>query len=279
MCGRFSQFTPPVRLARLFAATVAEGAGEVPRPLFNIGPSATVLGVRTRRWRGDGDGDGDGGPPAVRVLDEFRWGLVPPWSTTLPRSGAMFNARVETVTSRPSFRRAVATQRLVVPADGFFEWRRVDGRRGVPYFFHLPAGEPMALAGLWEVWRDPGDAGRPAGWLRSCTIITTAANEDLAGIHDRMPLVLPPDAVGPWLDPAIAEPEELRSLLVPAPVGTLAHHRVAGAVGDVRVDEARLLDAVPDEPSEQPRLLDALPDQPSDEPPAPSPGSRRRPIR
>jgi putative SOS response-associated peptidase YedK len=228
----------------MFAASAAPDLDPGHEPSWNVAPTDTVLGVRARR-----DRDGPGDPDAPRVLDRFRWGLVPSWSKEIPSTARSFNARAETVATKASFRRALEVRRLVVPADGFYEWQRLDRRRRVPHLFSRRDGTPMALAGLWELWR-AGD--RPDGhgqWLQSCTIITAPANDDLDGIHDRMPVVLSPDALDVWLDPDPGDLDELEALLRPSPAGTLSHHPVDSRVGDVRVNGPFLVDPVPDQPA------------------------------
>jgi putative SOS response-associated peptidase YedK len=247
MCGRFALFSPPARLGRLFAATPARDLPPGFAPSWNVAPTDTVLGVRERRNR-----DGAGDPEAPRVLDQFRWGLVPSWSKSFPTGARSFNARAETVATKPSFQRALSARRLVVPADGFYEWQHLDRRRGVPHFFHRRDGTPMALAGLWELWRAGEGADGHGDWLQSCTIITTEPSVDMAGIHDRMPVVLAPEAVDVWLDPDPVDPEELEALLRPAKPGTLSQYAVSRRVGDVRVNSPDLIDPVPDQMEFQP---------------------------
>jgi len=165
-----------------------------------------------------------------------------------------FNARAETVASKPSFRSAFSSRRLAVVADGFYEWRQGPGTGKQPYYFTRADGRPLALAGLWEVWRggpaerggaagDAGDPGeRPA--LRTCTVITTAAGPDMGDIHHRMPVVLEPEVLDEWLDPDNRDKPELESLLVASAAGTLVHRAVGRSVGNVRNDGPELIEAV-----------------------------------
>ena len=158
------------------------------------------------------DGDGAGGADAARRLEAFHWGLVPGWAKDLSVGNRMINARAETIATKNAFRRPFARRRCIIPADGFYEWTKVPGhRKKQPYFIHRTDDEPLAFAGLWEVWRGPKDGGTVPGghgddgeerpFIRSCTIITTSANETMAAIHDRMPVILPPSAWDAWLDP------------------------------------------------------------------------------
>lgn len=227
MCGRFALYTPPARLARYFEATLAAGVDPAGRASYNVAPTDTVLGLRRT----------DAAPPG-RELAGFRWGLGGGRAPGA-RGGARFNARAETLASRPSFRDAYAHRRLVVPADGFYEWRKVGGSRE-PHYIHRADGAPLAFAGLWEDGV-PGGVG-PAGpeVAGSCTVVTTAAGPDVEPLHDRMPVVLEPEAIDVWLCPDV-DREELAALLRPAPAGTLLHHPVDPRVGSVAVDEPGLI--------------------------------------
>jgi putative SOS response-associated peptidase YedK len=230
MCGRIALYTPPARLARLLDATIAAGL-EPEGPSWNLGPQRTLFGVADR---------GEG-----RVLDGYRWGLVPYWAKDASMSNRTFNARAETVASKPSFRDAFAGQRLLIPVDGFYEWDRRGGSR-VPHYFTRSDGDALVLAGLYARWRDPSGP-RDAPRLATCTVITTTSGPDLDGIHDRMPVVVERDAFDLWLEGASDELDAVRSLCVPAPSGTLVHHRVDPRVGNVRNDGPELIDAVPAE--------------------------------
>ncbi len=231
MCGRIALFTPPVRMARLLEATLAEGVEPDGHASWNVGPTQRLDGVL----------DHDG----TRLLDRFRWGLVPSWAKDLSIGVKTFNARGETVASKPSFRAAYKTRRLLVPIDGFYEWDRAAKPKSQPHFFQRTDGEPLVLAGLWEAWRDPTDPDAPA--LRTATIITTEAGEDMDAIHDRMPVVLEQATFDLWLSADPDEREALGDLLRPAPRGTLEHHPVDRAVGNIRNDGPELIE--PDEPS------------------------------
>lgn len=164
-------------------------------PRFNIAPTQEVPAVKLDR-------------EGRRRLDFYRWGLIPFWAKD-PKMGArMINARSETVETKPAFRNAFAWHRCLIPADGYYEWRKsADGKQ--PYLFRLQGGGLFAFAGLWERWKSPqGDH------TLSCTILTTEANPLAGLVHDRMPAILPRDRHRLWLDPG-SEPEVLKSLLVP----------------------------------------------------------------
>ena len=161
---------------------------------YNIAPTQSVLTVVNRK--------GEHRP------EDMRWGLIPYWAKDQKVGSRMINARAETVGENSAFRNAFARRRCLVIADGFYEWKR-DGKQRTPMLFRLKDGEPFAFAGLWEAWKAPGDE-----WLLSCSIITTGPNELMLPIHDRMPVILHPEAEEEWLDPAV-EVTTLRSLLHP----------------------------------------------------------------
>jgi putative SOS response-associated peptidase YedK len=151
--------------------------------------------------------------PVIRFVDEgrrlslMRWGLLPSWTKDPKKAPLLNNARAETVTQKPSFRTAFKERRCLIPVDGFYEWQPV-GKKKQPYYFRRPDEKPFAFAGLWETWNE----------IESCTIITTDANETMAPIHHRMPVVLARNDYGPWLDPAATE---LEKLLTPCPADEL----------------------------------------------------------
>jgi putative SOS response-associated peptidase YedK len=235
MCGRFALYTPPARLARYFEATLAEGEDSEHAPSWNVAPTDQVLGVRDRPQK-------DGGEP-VRTLMTFRWGLIPWWSKNAKSGSRLFNARSETVPTKASFREAFRERRIIVPADGFYEWRRTKTGAKVPHFFTRADGAPMAFAGLAERWRDKS-AAQDKPPVRSCTVITAPGGADMEGIHDRMPVILDPSTFDVWLDPANEDTEELRALLRPPPAGTVVHHPVGPRVGNVRNNDASLIETV-----------------------------------
>lgn len=183
-------------------------------PRYNIAPSQAVFAVRA----------GAGGREGV----ELRWGLVPFWAKDPKIGYRMINARAETVAGKPAFRAAYRQRRCIVPADGYYEWREEgDGKQ--PYFVFAEAGHCFGIASLWERW------SREDETVESCTLITCAANGRLAEVHDRMPVVLPPETYARWLDPA-APPETLAALLVPAPPDMLAFQAVSKTVNSPRND-------------------------------------------
>ncbi len=225
MCGRVALFTPPARLARFLDAALAAGLDPEGRPSWNVGPQRTLFGANEH----------DG----ARVLDRYRWGLVPSWAKDPSIGNRLFNARGETVAEKPSFRSAFAKRPCVIPVDGFYEWDHRPGRHRQPHYFTRADGAPMLFAGLYERWWDrENEAAEP---VATCTIITTTPNADLDEIHDRMPVVLERVDVETWLDIADHGPDERLALLRPAPAGTLTHYGVGAAVGSVKNDGPELI--------------------------------------
>ncbi len=231
MCGRVVVSSPIDVLAAHFDALETAGLRDTFELSHNLAPTRALVGFLR-------DANGE------RVLDSYRWGLVPHWADDISIGNRLFNARAETLSTSRAFNGALGTRRLVVVVDGFFEWgpARDSGpaRRRSPFFFHRADGAPLALAGLWEAWRPANDPR--AAPLRTCTLITTSAAADLDGIHDRMPVVLKPDALATWLAARPLEPAPLQEILRPSEPGTLAHHRVDPRVGDVRNDSPDLVD-------------------------------------
>ncbi|MFF5504766.1 SOS response-associated peptidase [Streptomyces roseolus] len=240
MCGRYASTRSPQELTRLFQVTDWQPE-EALEPSWNVAPTDPVYAVLERAGR-------DGGGEVRRELRTLRWGLVPSWSKD-PGSGArMINARVETVHEKPAYRRAFAKRRCLLPADGFYEWDPVKdeatGRtRKQPYFIHPADGGPMAMAGLYEYWRDPDFTADddPAAWLITCTIITTEATDAAGRIHPRMPLALSPDHYDAWLDPHHQDTGDLRALLTQPAGGHLETRAVSPAVNSVRNNGPHLL--------------------------------------
>jgi putative SOS response-associated peptidase YedK len=175
----------------------------------------------------------------------MRWGLIPPWAKDPSIGNRMINARSETLTSKPAFREAFRRRRCVVPMDGFYEWqaRAVEGSARplkIPFWIHRPDRAPFAVAGLWERWR-PEKGADP--WI-SFTLLTTAANEWMGPLHDRMPVVLDPEGVDRWLDPEV-DPDSLQPLLRPAPDRTFEAWEVDREVNRPVNDHDGLIEPVP----------------------------------
>jgi putative SOS response-associated peptidase YedK len=235
MCGRFLNKLPPAEIARLFATPAV--APNYPAR-FNIAPTDPVLAVRVHPKTG------------ARSLDALRWGLVPSWAKDLSIGARLINARAETLATLPAFRDAFQRRRCLIPASGFYEWRK-DGKARTPFAI-VPVDEPLfAFAGLWENWRDPSTraqdeaaAGADAPWVRSCTIITAEPNALLAPIHNRMPVILPRDAWAPWLGETPADAAALQALLTPYPAERMRVYPVSPRVNSVKNDDAGLIEPV-----------------------------------
>jgi putative SOS response-associated peptidase YedK len=191
-----TQQTSPSEIARIFDAELREPAEqEALGPRYNVAPTQPL---RVVLQRDDG-----------RFVELHRWGLVPSWSKGPGQVGArLINARAETVARNPSFRASLLGRRCIVPADGFYEWRR-EGRARQPFLIRPRDGRPLSFAGLWAPWRDPVSGE----WLLSSTVITTAANETVGRLHDRMPVILPPATWRAWLDPQLRDGDALEHLL------------------------------------------------------------------
>jgi putative SOS response-associated peptidase YedK len=217
MCGRFAFYTSREAVLAVFGV----GLPFEPEPRYNVAPSQLVAAIRA----------GDNGPEGVRL----RWGLVPFWAKDAAIGNRMINARAETLAEKPAFRNAWRKRRCLVLANGFYEWRG-QGTGRTPFYIARPDGRPIAFAGLWERW-EKGDAP-----LETCTIITTAANRLLRGIHDRMPVILPPEMLRAWLD-AAAPLANLESLLRPAPEDLLDAREVGRAVNSPANEGPQLIAA------------------------------------
>ena len=220
MCGRITQYLSSEEIAALFGA---EPLVDLPGGRFNVAPTQTVMVVVE---------DGE-----RRVVTAHRWGLIPPWAESPQIGSRLINARGETVAEKPSFRTSFRRQRCLIPVDGFYEWKQ-EGAGKVPHAIVGCDGKPLALAGLWSSWRDPGTGEE----IRSFTIVTTAANRQMRPIHERMPVILPEESWGLWLDPSFQDVGALQSLLQPYPDDQLRAYPVSRRVNDVRNDGSELLE-------------------------------------
>ena len=222
MCGRFASSRGAHDLATWFHTEEPE---EQLAPSYNVAPTDPVFAVLERE--------------AGRQLRVLRWGLVPSWSKDAKGAARMINARRETVGDKPAFRSAYAKRRCLLPADGYYEWQAVGGRKQ-PWFLSARDGGPLAMAGLYETW---SPAGGPVLW--TCTVLTTEAADDWGHVHDRTPLLVRPTDWSRWLDPMLQDPGA--DLLVPATAGVLAAWPVSSAVGNVRNDGPELVAPVEDD--------------------------------
>ncbi|MBW8766330.1 MAG: SOS response-associated peptidase [Geodermatophilales bacterium] len=248
MCGRYAASRSPDDLVVEFEAVRAEGQPPLPAD-YNVAPTKDVYVVRRKKER-DAEGALTGG--SHRELRAVRWGLVPSWAKDASVGNRLLNARVESLTEKPAFRTAARTRRCLVPADGWFEWaKRLDTAGKQPYFITPQDGSVLAFAGLWEVW------GRGEDRLYTCTVVTSPAVGALTEIHERMPLVLPPDRWAAWLDPAREDVAELAAPTPPEVVEALELRPVGTAVNNVRNNGPELLARAESvsAPADQPALF------------------------
>lgn len=234
MCGRYASTKNSSDLSAAFAAVDATG-GEL-RADYNVAPTRKVPTVVVRSSKEDPSHE-------ERLLKLMKWGLIPSWAKTASIGSKMINARSETIAEKPSYKRAFAKRRCLIPADGYYEWMQLADGTKQPYF-HKPAdGSPFVMAGLYEIWKDPADED-PDARVWSCTVITTTAADDVGHIHDRSPMVLHPRDWEQWLDPGFQELEQLATLLKPAVSGKLEIWPVSTDVGSVKNNRPDLLDPV-----------------------------------
>ena len=251
MCGRYHQHKPREALELMFDVGRVLDDSLSLAPRYNIAPTQRAPVIRAT----------DAGEPTLAMLN---WGLVPSWTKAADakaalREGArLINARSETVPTKPSFRDAARKRRCLVPATGFYEWRAGDGGATKQPFNLTPAeGVFFAFGGLWARWTPPDapTAAPGADALETFTILTTAANADLADLHDRMPLLIPRSAFARWLDPAVTDLDALTHLVVPAPGGSILRAPANPRVNAVRNEGPELLSPPAPPPPAQPLLL------------------------
>lgn len=219
MCGRFTLTADPDSIRQAFALGKAAGTALAEHaPRYNIAPSQPVAAVLAAA---------DG----ARQLEYFQWGLIPAWAKDPKIGYKMINARAETVAEKPSFRTALKKRRCLILADGFYEWRR-DGQTKTPIYIQMKTGEAFAFAGLYEFWKPP----ESDKFVKSCAIITTTPNSLMEKIHDRMPVILKPQAFDAWLAPGEQPAEKLAALLKPYAATQMKATRVSTLVNNARVD-------------------------------------------
>jgi putative SOS response-associated peptidase YedK len=222
MCGRYLLNTPREAIARWFD-------GDIPPVLearYNIAPSQEVPVVRA-------SASGQG-----REFAMVRWGLIPSWAKEISFGAHTINARAETIAEKPTYRAAFRRRRCLVPADGFYEWKKV-GKEKQPHAIRPADGNPIAFAGLWERWQPAGGEA-----IESMTIITTQANELLRPLHERMPVILPRERYSIWLDPHLDNPADLLPLLTSYPDEKLTLYRVSSWVSNARHEGEKCLTPV-----------------------------------
>jgi putative SOS response-associated peptidase YedK len=212
MCGRFALYTDPIALAKKFQT---ENLLDL-QPSYNVAPSQTIPIIRNEQGH--------------RLLAVARWGLIPSWAKDSKIGYNTINARADTVAEKPSFRSAFQHRRCLIPADGYFEWQEIaNSKIKQPWYISLKSQEPMALAGLWEHWQDSDGSE-----IESCTIIVTSGNELMQPIHDRMPVILPPEAWDTWLDTDNTNKQGLQTLLNQYPADEMTAWPVGTQVNSPR---------------------------------------------
>ncbi|WP_395692527.1 SOS response-associated peptidase [Nocardioides sp.] len=244
MCGRYASSRRPEDLVEEFDIADVR----IPEPLaadYNVAPTKEVYAVVERPPSRESE------EPPERQLRVVTWGLVPSWAKDPSIGNRMINARMETVAEKPAYKRAFAKRRCLLPADGYFEWYptqelTVKGKpRKQPFFIRPRDHGILAMAGLYEIWRDPTKADDDPDRFRwTCTVITTDAEDAVGHIHDRMPLMVERDRWASWLDPR-QPPDHLLELLVPAAPGTLEAYPVSTLVSNVRNNGPELLEPLP----------------------------------
>ena len=248
MCGRYASSRRPEDLVEEFEIEDDRVAAPL-QPDYNVAPTKEVYAVVERPPRSPDDGPPE---PPRRQLRVVRWGLVPSWAKDPSIGNRLINARMETVAEKPAFKRAFARRRCLLPADGYFEWyptqqlTRAGRPRKQPFFIRPADGGVLAMAGLYEIWRDPTRADEdPERFRWTCTVLTTQAEDAVGHIHDRMPLAVERERWDHWLDPTIDDRDDLLWLLVPAAPGRLEAYPVSTAVNSVRNNGPELLEPLP----------------------------------
>lgn len=237
MCGRYASSRRPEDLIEEFEIDEAQ-VSESLLPDFNVAPTKQVYAVLERPPKVE--------RPTQRQLRVLTWGLVPSWAKEPSIGNKMINARVETVAQKPAYRKAFAARRCILPADGYYEWYTSPDRPGTkkqPFFIRREDRGVLAMAGLYEIWRDPtrsDDAPDRFRW--TCTVLTTTAKDDLGRIHDRMPLLVESELYDEWLDPSVAATDDLAQRLIPAVPGRLTAYPVSMAVNNVKNNGPELVE-------------------------------------
>ena len=190
------------------------------RPRYNIAPTQPVLTVRKEHGK------------KSRRFTTMRWGFIPSWAKDMSIGTRTLNARSETVATTPAFRESIRTKRCLIPADGFYEWRKM-GSVKQPYCFEVGEGGLFALAGLWDQWKSP-----EGQIIESCTILTTTPNSLIADMHDRMPVIVAPDKYDVWLDPDVTDFDAIRDILKPYDVALMRRYPVSRKLNNSRIDDA-----------------------------------------
>jgi putative SOS response-associated peptidase YedK len=217
MCGRYKLSRRKQVVGEYFDAVSSE---EDWAPRFNVAPTQPVAVIRQNPKE------------PLRELSLMRWGLIPSWAKDASGAARMINARAETASTKPAFRDAMKSRRCLIPADGFYEWKR-DGKTKQPYCFEVNDAELFAFAGLWDGWKDPSGS-----WIKTCSILTTTPNAVTASVHDRMPVILDPDGYDLWLDPGMTNVDVASDLLKPYDARLMRCYPVSTRINSVVNDDA-----------------------------------------
>jgi putative SOS response-associated peptidase YedK len=224
MCGRFTLSASIDQIMNRFdveAFLDKEGY----QPNYNVAPSQSVLAII---YNG-----------TINKMGYLRWGLIPPWAKDTSVGYKMINARSETLTEKPSYRNAYRKKRCLIIADSFYEWKRIDSKTKTPMRIKLKTDDLFAMAGLWEQWKSPEGKS-----IYSCSVITTSANELVKNIHDRMPVILQPEAEKIWLDTSITDPDNLNRLLVPLDSDLMEAYEVSPLVNSPKNNTIDLIQRI-----------------------------------
>jgi putative SOS response-associated peptidase YedK len=217
MCGRY-RLSRRKQIVEEYFDAASDDEDWAPR--YNIAPTQPVAVIRQNPKQ------------PVRELSLMRWGLIPSWSKDSSGAARMINSRAETASTKPAFRDALKSRRCMIPADGFYEWMRT-GKTKQPYCFEINDGEMFAFAGLWDRWRDSS-----GNWIKTCSILTTIPNAETAAVHDRMPVILDPDAYDLWLDPGMTNVSLAAELLKPYDARAMLGFPVSTRINHVANDDA-----------------------------------------
>jgi putative SOS response-associated peptidase YedK len=235
MCGRYVMSRATGDLLSYFDAKEVEGTP--PRPSWNVAPTQDVP-IITEKLADD---------ELDRRLLIARWGLVPSWAKDIKIGSKLINARSETILEKPSFRKAAITRRAIIPAEGYYEWQKTDDGKKIPNYLYSEENELLGFAGLYEFWPDPSlPEDDPNKWLLSCTVLTTTAHDTLGHIHDRAPVIIPPEMFADWLDPATTGKADVQSLLDSVPEPVLTPRFVTDRVNSVRNNGPVLIEPAPE---------------------------------
>ena len=231
MCGRYVMAKATGDLLSHFEAKEVEGSP--PPPSWNVAPTRDVPIVAERV-------DDDS---VDRHLLVARWGLVPSWAKDVKIGSRLINARRESILDKPSFRKAAVKRRALVPAEGYYEWQKTEDGKKIPNYLYSENHDVLAFAGLYEFWPDPSlPEDDPHRWLLSCSIITTTAHDSLGHVHDRAPLIVPPEMYADWLNPETTDKEEIQEMLDAIPELALTPRVVTDRVNSVRNDGPELIE-------------------------------------